>query len=458
MVEKEVVVVGGGPTGIAAGIAAARTGADTLLIERYGVLGGMATLGLVNHWDSITLMEITGIAREVYENMKKRDGLLEFPYEKIEMPFTYWEAGCGFDLEAYKQMLMEMVQEAQVGLLLHTFATAAIREGGRVIGLEIQSKTGKQEIRSKAFVDATGDADIAAFAGAPFQKGAESGELMAPTLCFTVGGVDTEKLRQYLKNNPDELGLHPRLGKFIRNVDASSIWQGFRKLIDQARANGDLTIPLPEQGIGTVRLPTPGYFHVNVTHAPGIDGTKGESLTQGEISERKGVTHVFSFMKKYIPGYEKSYLAQTGIQIGIRETRRVKGDYYLTVEDLKQAKEFDDVIMQGRWAHQDIHSGRPAQHDEDTTEWIFELIEGPYQVPYRCLLPQQVENLIVGGRSIWTDRQVNGTLRCQPICMATGQAAGVAAALSAKRGVGLRELDVPEIQRVLREQGVHLKT
>ena len=163
-------------------------------------------------------------------------------------------------------------------------------------------------------------------------------------------------------------------------------------------------------------------------------------------------------MKKYIPGYEKSYLAQTGVQIGIRETRRVRGDYHLTVEDFKQAKKFDDVIMQGRWAHQDIHSGKSTRQGEETTEWRFELIEGPYQVPLRSLLPQVIENLIIGGRSIWTDRDVNGTLRGQPMCMATGQAAGVAAALSAKNGVGLRELDVSEIQSVLREQGVRFST
>jgi len=134
-------------------------------------------------------------------------------------------------------------------------------------------------------------------------------------------------------------------------------------------------------------------------------------------------------------------------QIGIRETRRIKADYYLTLDDIKKARRFDDAILQGKWAHTDIHSGK-------NMEWQFELIEGPYQVPYRCLLPQGIENLIVGGRCIWVEREVMGTLRTQPNCMATGQAAGVAAALSARRNTNLRELDVKEIQTALREQNV----
>jgi hypothetical protein len=137
-------------------------------------------------------------------------------------------------------------------------------------------------------------------------------------------------------------------------------------------------------------------------------------------------------------------------QIGIRETRRIKGDYYMTVDDVKQARKFDDAIMQGKWAHQDVHSGKDMK-------WRFEFIEGPYQVPYRCLLPQGLDNVIVGGRCIWVDREVLGTLRSMPQCMETGQAAGVAAALSAKLERSLREIEVHKIQEKLREQGVRIE-
>jgi len=447
MQQKDVIVVGGGPTGIAASIAASRVGANTLLIERYGFLGGNATAGLVTHFDPIDLMEITGVAKEIYERLKVENAIKESPIEEIEMPYTYWEAGCGFDPEVFKNIAMELIEKEEVNLLLHSFATDVIKEGNQVKGVVVYNKSGRQEISGKVIVDATGDGDIAARAGAPYQKGDKNGEMMSPTLCFTVGGVDVKKLMKYVRENPDDIGYHPRLGKFIKNVDRSAIIQGFRRLIEQGRKNGDLTIPLPEPGIGMVPLPREGEFHVNATRTPGIDGTDARDLTRGELSERKHVHHLFQFMKKYFPGFENAYIVSTATQIGIRETRRIKADYFLTVDDIKKARKFEDAIMQGRWAHQDVHSGKDMR-------WRFEIIEGPYQVPYRCLLPQKIENIIVGGRCIWVEREVLGTVRSMPQCMATGQAAGVAAALSAKMNQSLRKLDVREIQNNLRKQNV----
>jgi len=447
MEHKDVIVVGGGPTGIAASVAAARVGADTLLIERYGFLGGMATAGLVTHFDPIDLMEITGIAKEVYEKLKAEGAVKEFPTTEIEMPYTYWEAGCGFDPEVYKYLVMELVEKEGVHFLLHSLATDVIKEGSQVKGAVVYSKSGRQEIKGKTMVDATGDGDMAARAGAPYQKGTEDGELMSPSLCFTIGGVDMGKLMEYVDQHPEEIGCHPRLGRFIKNVHRSAIIQGFHQLIQKARENGDLTIPLPEQGIGMVPLSRAGEFHINATRTPGIDATKVEDLTRGELSERKHVHQLFQFMHKYFPGFEKAYIMSTPAQIGIRETRRIKADYYLTLDDVKQARTFDDAIMQGRWAHSDIHSGKNMQ-------WEFEMIEGPYQVPYRCLLPQGVENMVVGGRCLWVQREVLGTLRSMPMCMATGQAAGVAASLAAKANKTPREIEAEQIQQKLREQGV----
>ena len=453
--KRDVIVVGGGAAGIGASLAAARAGASTLLIERYGFLGGMATAGLVNHWDPIKLMEITGIARELYDELDKRKALLDFPFDNVEMPFTYWEAGCGFDAEVLKRVELELLRKSGVDLLLHSFVTGVLGKGSAVEGVVVHSKSGREEVRGKFIIDATGDGDIAAWAGAPFQKGTDDGELMACTLCFMVGGVNTAKLRQYLLDNPDEFAVHPRLGKFIKNVDRSSIWQGFHKAIKQAREAHDLTIPLPEPGIGMVRLPIEGQFHVNVTHTPGIDGTDARSLTRGEINERDSLQQLFPVMKKYIPGFENAYLLSTPAQIGIRETRRIKGDYYLTIDDFRHAKRFNDAIMQGKWAHSDIHSGKEAGRGEQI-KWEFEMVEGPYQVPYRCLVPQGFDNIIVGGRSIWTDRKVNGTLRSQPMCTATGQAAGVAAALAAASDKSLRDIRIGKVQDVLRQQGARI--
>jgi len=449
MQKKDVIVVGGGPTGVAASIAASRVGADTLLIERYGFLGGNATAGLVTHFDPIDLMEITGIAKEIYEELKTKNAVREFPIKEVEMPYTYWEVGCGFDPEVFKYITMELVEKEGVNLLLHSWAADVIKEGKQVKGVVVYNKSGKQEILGKVIVDATGDGDMAARAGAPYQKGTEDGEMMSPSLCFTVGGVDTEKLMDYINKNPEEIGYHPRLGKFIKNVHRSAVLQGFHNLIEKARKNSDLTIPLPEFGIGMALLPREGEFHVNTTRTPGIDGTNAEDLTRGELSERKNVQHLFEFMRKYIPGFESAYIMSTAAQIGIRETRRIKAGYFLTLDDVRQARKFEDAIMQGRWAHSDVHSGKDMK-------WQFEIIEGPYQVPYRCLLPQEVENLLVGGRCIWVQREVLGTLRTMPQCMATGQAAGVAAALSVKLNRSVRELKGQEIQEELREQGVQI--
>jgi hypothetical protein len=449
MQKKDVIVVGGGPTGIAASVAAARCGAKTLLIERYGFLGGMTTAGLVSHWDPIELMEITGIARELYHLLKERKGVRDFPYQTIEMPFTYWEAGCGIDAEIYKYTVMEVVKNAGVELLLHAFVTDVIKHGNQLQGVIVQSKSGKQGLYGTVIVDATGDGDVGALAGAPYQKGTKEGELMSATLSFSVGGVDTAILKQYLIDHPEDFGQHPRLGKFLKNVETSAIWQGFHSLIDQGRKNGDLSFLLPEQGIGMARLPIEGQFHVNATRSIGIDGTKVEDLTRGEWEQRHYVYKLFLFMQKYIPGFENAFNMSTATQIGIRETRRIKADYFLTLDDVQQGKRFDDVILHGKWAHSDIHSGKDMQ-------WQFDLIEGPYQVPYRCLLPQGLEHLMIAGRSIWVERNVIGSLRIQPMCMATGQAAGVAAAIAAKSHQGLREIEVKEIQRTLRDQGVYI--
>ncbi len=443
----DVIVVGGGPAGIGASIAASRLGAKTLLVEKYGFLGGMATAGLVTHFDPINLMEITGVITEVYEELKKRKALWEFPNEKIEMPYSFWEAGCQFDPEIYKDVIFDLIEDAGVDLLLHSFAFDVIREETEVKGVSICNKSGVNDIGCGVIVDASGDGDMAVKAGAPFVKGSEEdGEMMSPTLCFRVGGVDTEELFNYIERNPEDVGYHPRLGRHIKNYRKSSIIQGFRKLIEKAIENNDLNISLPEQGIGMSPLPREGEFHVNATRTPGIDGTNAKDLTRGEILERKNVRNLLEFMNKYIPGFENAYLIETPAQIGIRETRRIQTDYFLTLQDVRDAKKFDDAIMQARWAHCDVHSGKDMK-------WDFELIEGPYQVPFRCLLPKGVKNLIAAGRCIWAQRQVLGTLRIMPVCMETGQAAGVAAALAALSGKDLRELNIKDIQNNLREQG-----
>ena len=449
--EWDVIVVGGGSAGIGASLAAARNGANTLLVERYGIVGGMGTVALVHTFDPILITEITGISREIYSELKKRKGLKEFPIrpQEFEMPYSFWEGHASWDPEIYQQIVLEEMGKTGVELLLHSLFTEVLKEENTIKGIMVENKSGRQEIHGRVIIDATGDADVAARAGVPFQKGDESGVCQSPTLCFRMGGVVMEQVYQYIERNPGECGYHPRLGRFIRNFRRSGIIQGFRKLITQARENGDLTIPTSEVGIGFGLMPREGEIHVNATRTNLIDGTKVKDLTRAEISERRNVQQMIEFMKKYIPGFQDSYLIATGAQIGIRETRRIRGGYFLTIDDIKQARTFDDAIMQAKWAHADIHSGTDMK-------WSFEFYEGPYQIPYRCLIPQEVENLMVVGRSISVDRKTLGGLRPQPQCMAMGQAAGTAAAISLDTSKSLRKLDVKYLQERLRKQEVHI--
>jgi len=443
----DVIVAGGGPAGVAAALAAARMGVNTLLVARYGFLGGMATAGLVHHFDPINIIEVTGIPKEIYEKLKSKNAVKEFPIEKFEMPYSFWEGGCGFDPEIFKCLADELLEEAGVNFLLHSLVTGVIKEGRQLKGITVENKSGRQEILGKIIVDATGDGDVAAKADISFEKGDKNGVCMSPTLCFRVGGVDTELLMKYLENNPEELGLHPRLGKYIRNPRRTSIIQGFRKLIEKARKKGDLAISLPEPGIGMVRQPREGEFHINATRSPGIDGTKVEDLTRAERLERKNICQLVRFMRKYIPGFENAYLIETATQIGIRETRRIIGDYVLTLEDIKKGKKFGDAVVTAKWAHMDIHSGKDMQ-------WNFSFIQGPYQVPYRCLVVRDAENLLVAGRCFSATREAMASIRIMPICMATGQGAGTAAAISISLDKDLREIKGEELQEKLRKQGV----
>lgn len=449
MGNKDVIVVGGGPTGIGAALAAARSGAKTLLIERYGFLGGMATAGLVHHLDPVRLIEASGIAWELYKRLVTLGAVREFSIEGIEMPFAFWQGGCGFDPEAFKTVALELLQDAGVEFLLHSLVTGVIKEGNLIKGLEIHNKSGRQEICGQVIIDATGDGDVAAQGGAAFRMGNEAGECMAPTLCFRLAGIDTERLYAYLDEHPDQIGNHPRLGKYIRDHRRSSIIQGFYDLIAQGRANGDLSIALPETGIGMVMQPREGEFKVNATRVTGIDPTKIEDLTKAELKERANVKELVRFIQKYVPGCEQAYLVETAAQVGIRESRRIAGEYVLSLEDIKGGRRFDDGVVRSKWAHSDVHSGKDMQ-------WSFELIEGPYWIPYRSLLPRGIDNLLVGGRCISATRQAMASIRIMPICVSIGQAIGTAAAIASQAQLSPKKIDVSHIQEKLRSQGVVL--
>lgn len=411
--EHEVIVAGGGTAGIAAAVAAARNGVDTILIERYGFLGGTMTAGLVNPFMTFHAggeQIIKGVFQEIIDRLKDLDG--------------YDEETKAFDTEAMKLVADRMVKEAGVKLLLHTYITdVLVTREGAVRGVEVRNKSGRQVLLGKVTVDATGDGDVAVMAGAPYEKGRREDGLTQPmTLNFRLGGVDVER-------------MPPR--------------EEINRLFEEAKAKGEISIPREN----VLFFPTTrrGEIHFNTTRVVKADGTKAEDLTYAEIEGRRQMAELIEFLRRRVPGFENAYLLMSGVQIGVRETRRIIGEYILTGDDIVEARKFEDAIARGSYPI-DIHS--PT--GEGTVIKRLPLGES-YDVPYRCLVPKKVDNLLVAGRCISSTHEAQAAIRVIPIVVAIGQAAGTTAALSVKHNVPPRELDVRLLQKTLRKQGAVLR-
>ncbi len=409
----EVVVVGGGPAGVAAAVASARNGAETLLVERYGFLGGTATAGMVAVFMTYRAGEeqiIHGILDELIERLRSLGG---------------WgspKAPTAFDPEAMKFALQEMCEEAGVHLLLHSLLCGAKREGNSVRAVQVANKAGVKEITAEYFVDASGDADLTHFAGFPTQKGRREDGLMQPmTLIFRVGGVKEE-----LVPNREHL---------------NSLYE---------KAKREKRIHNPRENVLLFHTPRPGEMLFNTTRVVKRDGTDAADLTQAELESRHQAWEMVHFLRTEVSGFEECHLLDTATQIGVRETRRIIGDYILTEEDLLGARKFEDVVARGSYCI-DIHNpaggGTVIKH----------LPPGEsYDIPFRCLHPVGADNLLVGGRPISTTHEAHSSTRIMPICMATGQAAGLAASICAMQGVSVRELDPSTLQSNLLTQGANL--
>lgn len=422
----DVVVVGGGPTGIAAAIAAANNGADTLLIEQRGYLGGMGTAALVPAFCPYTDGEkpvIRGIGLDLLERVKQAAGadFLGRYQERLD-----WVP---IDVETLKRVYDDAVLESGAKLLFHTFADQVLLDGDRIQGLVISNKTGRSVVQAKLYIDATGDADLAALAGVPFQVGDEQGELQPGTMCYVVTGADKSRFDQFLK----ETGQGGQL----------------EKTIVEAQQNGDL--PDGRKRISGIAWISDSVAGFNFGHIFGIDGSKAEDLTRAAVEGRRLIETQVRFLRKYVPGFENVHLVHSGDQIGIRETRRIAGDYTLVVDDFLSMRTFEDDIARNSYFI-DIHLANAS-----STMTIKHLPKGQsHGVPYRCMLPQGKSNLIVAGRSVSSDRPVQGSLRVMPNCFAMGQAAGTAAAMVSETGGGFRDVPIRELQSKLVEQGAWL--
>ncbi|MBB6673451.1 FAD-dependent oxidoreductase [Cohnella nanjingensis] len=423
----DVVVVGGGASGIAAAIAAARNGADTLLIEQRGYLGGMGTAALVPSFCPYTDGEkpvIRGIGLELLEKMKGAAGDAFIGKYKDQLDWV------PIDVETLKRVYDEEVLSSGVKLLFHTFADQVLTEDDRIKGIVISNKSGRSVVKAKLYIDASGDADLAALAGVPFQLGGASGELQPGTMCFLVTNASQERFQQFLADTGCPHHLEP--------------------LITAAQERGEL--PEGRKRISGITWVADSVVGFNFGHIFGIDGSKAEDLTRGAVEGRRLIETQLNFLRKYVPGFERAHLVHSGDQIGIRETRRIQGDYTLVVEDFLSMRTFEDDIARNSYFI-DIHLANAG-----STMVIKHLPKGEsHGVPYRCMLPQGKSNLIVAGRSVSSDRPVQGSLRVMPNCFAMGQAAGTAAAMASKQELpGFRDVNVPELQRILVAQGAWL--
>lgn len=448
MPATDVLVVGGGPAGIAAAIGAADAGAHVVLAERYGFLGGNATVGLVltlaSYYISVATIEnikedggdlfpktqslgkpvIAGVLARLVERLVKADGAFA-PSGKTGFIVP-------FDPEVFKNVALEMVNEAGVELLFHAFASGII-DYRDFWGVIFETKSGPVVIKAKVVIDCTGDADIAAFAGAPFCVGRDEDGLVQPmTLIFLMAEFNKAVFEGYVKAHPDE-------------------WngvQGLRTLMSEAIEKGELNVPREDiLFFGTVRHKE---VIVNSTRITDVLGTDVWDLTSAEIEGRRQVAQLTSFLKKYVAGFENTYLQQTGTKVCVRETRRITGEYTLSGDDVLQAKKFSDVIAHGAYPI-DIHNPK----GKGTV--LRRLKPGEaYDIPLRCLLPLKVENMLVAGRCISGTHEALASYRVMPISMATGQAAGVCAAIACKTGERPRKVGARDVQEELIRQGAYL--
>jgi hypothetical protein len=449
--ETDVLVVGGGPAGLGAAIGAADAGASVILAERYGFLGGNATAALVMplmsfHTNRFPEQKepsgqkktpllptdhgpgepvVAGVLKRLLERLVSVGGAIP--------PSLATGYVVPFDPEWFKLMALELLNEAGVQFLLHAFASGVLSKDGKVEGAVFETKSGPVAVRAKAVVDCTGDADMAVQAGAPFEMGRADGLAQPMTLMFRMVEFNRLGFDDYVKKNPSQWrGVH-------------GLWD----LVREATQAGELE--LPREDILFFATPHEREVSVNSTRVTRVLGTDVWDLTYAECVSRAQMRQIAEFLRRHVPGFEKSYAAQSGINIGVRETRRIVGEYQLNAQDVLNARKFGDAIARGAYPI-DIHN------PTGSGTVLKRLPPGEaYDIPLRSLIPQKAQGLIVAGRCISGTHEAHSSYRVMPIVMATGQAAGVCAALAARGGMPIRDVPAREVQSELLRQGASLR-
>jgi len=422
LTECEVLIVGGGPAGALTGIASAREGAHTIIVEKNGFLGGNLTAAGV---DTIYGLYSVG------ENPEKTiGGIVDEVIEKLEdqnacylRPNTYG-AGTGltFSGENLKIILESLALISGVKIYYHTIVPNVYFMDNQLFGCMVASKSGIQWIKASVIVDCTGDADVIAKAGGAFEKAGDVDPIQSCTTIFYMANVDVKKAKDFGKN---------------------AMWQ----VMKEATNDGDYKLPRIEGSFH--ETPTPGLIEANMTRVANVDTTSMISISDAEVEGRRQVQEYVRFLINKIPGFKHSYLVKTGCQIGVRETRRVIGDYILQKDDVLDGRKFGDAVVRCGQPIEDHHSGKD-------TRWVYVKDFGYYEIPYRSLIPKGLDNVLTAGRCLSASHDAHASARSSGTAMGMGQAVGLAAVMALEKENNVRGIDVSELRKKLIKIGAPL--
>lgn len=417
--ETEVLIAGGGPAGIGAALGAARAGAKVMIVEQSNALGGMATGGMMSHWSGGSTSPLLD---EIMHRACESTSLPKNPNEGYSWCISH---------ECLKSTLLQMMDEAGVKVQLYTQIADVIMDGNRVAGIITENKSGREAIMAKVVIDATGDGDVAARAGAEYELGREGDHLCQPvTLMFRIGGVDYSR------------AIFP--GSFESYIDVPK---------GEIQALGKSVLTHPAGHVLLYRTRIPGEVCVNMTNVINIDATDVRQLTEAEKVCRRQMDEMIPFLREYAPGYEDCYLVTSASNVGVRETRHFKGLYTVTAEDILEARVFDDWIAARNYFNFDIHSLKGPGLDENGAQKHFHS-KGVYTIPYRACVPVRIDSLLLSGRNISGTHKAHSNYRVMPICLNIGQGVGTAAAIAAGENILPRNVDVKKVQALLGKAGV----